>query len=153
MGKISVENDSVFRVALPGYDVSSVTPEQCSVHSGFDYPKIEESMEGYQIITMPSSIPAGKNAIITINHNYGYIPSWLVYLDDVDNNMQTDFARLPFTEDISGDWMFVVEMTTTQMKITLSYQDYWGLGNMTSADFPTVPGKRFGFKYQIWVND
>lgn len=153
MGKISVETDEVFRVSLQGKDVSSTTPEDFAVHSGFDYPKIEEHLEGYNIVTMPSSIPEGDNTILTINHNYGYVPSWLVFLDDIDGNMGTEFARLPFTEALPIDWQFRVDMTTTQMKIVLQYVDIWGVGNMTPTDYPNIPGKRFAFKWQIWVND
>ncbi len=153
MGKISVETDSVFRVSLPGYDVETATPEQCSIHSGFDYPKIEEHLEGYNIVTMASSIPAGDNTVLTIDHSYGYVPSWLVFLDDIDDNLTTNFARLPFTEALPIDWYFKVEMSTTQMKIVLHYDDLGGVGNMTSVDYPTIPGKRFAFKWQCWVND
>lgn len=153
MAKISVENDKIFRVSLPGYDVSTATPEQCALHSGFDYPKIEEHLEGYEVITMPSSIPEGANTVLTINHNYGYVPSWLVYLDDIDNNMNTEFARLPFTQAMPADWEFRVDSTTTQLKIVFYYVDIWGVGNMTPTDYPNIPGKRFGFKWQVWVND
>jgi len=153
MGKISLETDKIFRISLPGYNVHTATPEQCAVHSGFDYPKIEESLEGYDIITMPSSMPAGANTVLTIDHNYGYIPSWLVYLDDIDDNMVTEFARLPFTEALPVDWQFRVDMTTTQMKIVLYYVDILGVGNMTAADYPNIAGQRFAFKYQIWIND
>lgn len=153
MGKISIETDEVFRVSLPEKGIGSTSPEDFAVHSGFDYPKIEESLEGYNIITMPSSIPEGSNAVLTIDHNYGYIPSWLVFLDDIDNNMTTEFARLPFTEALPVDWQFRVDMTTTQMKIVLYYVDIWGVGNMTPTDYPNIPGKRFAFKWQVWVND
>lgn len=153
MGKISVENDKIFKISLPGYDAKDATPEQCSVHSGFDYPKIPEQLEGYNIITMASSIPEGDNVVLTIDHNFGYTPCWLVYLDDIDDNFVTEFARLPFTEALPIDWQFRVDMSSTQMKIIFMYDDIWGVGNMTTTDYPNIPTKRFAFKYQIWVND
>lgn len=153
MGKISVETDKIFKISLSGYDAETVTPEQCPVHSGFDYPKIEEQFEGYSTATVPTSVPEGNTTLITITHNYGYKPSWLVFLDDIDNNLTTNFARLPFTEAVPVDWFFAVEPSTTDIKIVLHYDDIWGVGNMTPTDYPNIAGKRFAFKYQVWVND
>ena len=80
MAKISVENDNAFKVSLPGYDVDTATPEQCAIHSGFDYPKIEENLEGYEAVTLPNSISAGTTDIKVITHNYGYIPNAFVFI-------------------------------------------------------------------------
>lgn len=153
MGKISDENDKVFVITLPGFDVDTAEPEECSIHSGFDYPKIEEQNEGYDIVTIPSSVAPGDTTVLTKTHNYGYAPCWFVFLDDIDNNLNVDFAKLPFTEAMPVDWFFRVETTTTQMKVILHYDDLWGVGNMTPTDYHNIPGKRFGFKWQIWVND
>lgn len=149
MGKISIDTDKIFRVSLEGKEASSTIPEDFAVHGGFDYPKVEEHLEGYSIVTLPASIPEGNTTVLTINHNYGYKPSWLVYIDDVDNNLLSKFARLPYTEGNPPFWTFRVDMTTTQMKIVFRYDDWWGSGDLT---IPPA-GCRFGFKWQIWVND
>lgn len=147
MGKISTETDEVFRVSLPGKEALSSTPEDLAIHSGFDYPKIEEHLEGYNIVTFPNSVPNGNTVLFTVNHNYGYKPSWLVFIDDIDDNLLTEFARLPYTESLPVNTQFYVEMTTTQMKIMFRYDDFWGDGDLNTT------GLRYGFKWQIWVND
>lgn len=148
MGKISVENDKVFRISLPGKDVQSTSPEDFAVHSGFDYPKIEESLEGYIIVTAPATIPTGDTVLTTINHNLGYVPFFMVYLDDLDNNYTTEFARLPFTESVPVFWQYYVVPTTTQLKICIYNSGDWG--DITAPDVPA--SVRVGIKYQVWIN-
>ena len=46
MASISTEDDKIFRVSISGEDVHTSEPEDFSVHSGFDYPKMEESFVG-----------------------------------------------------------------------------------------------------------
>lgn len=149
MGKISVETDEVFRISLPEKDVDSTTLEDFAVHSGFDYPKIEESLEGYTTVTAPNSIPTGTTVLATIDHNYGYIPFYQVFLDDIDNVYNTEFAKLPFTQGAPVFWVYYVVPSTTQLKICI-YNNGGG-GTISAPDMPA--GKRVAFKYQIWVND
>lgn len=149
MGKISVETDEVFRVSLPGKGVDSTVPEDFAVHSGFDYPKIEEHLEGYDLVTAPNTIPTGDTVLLTIDHNYGYIPHWMVYLDDIDNVYVTEFSRLPFTESVPVYWQYYVVPSTTQLKICI--YNSGAFGNIVAPDAPA--GKRVGIKWQCWVND
>lgn len=149
MGKISVETDNIFRVSLPGYDVFTATPEQCSVHSGFDYPKIEETLEGYELVTAPNTIGTGTTVLKTITHNLGYIPFFQVFLDDVDDVYNTEFAKLPFTEGVPVYWVYYVIPSTTQLQIGI-YNSGDG-GDITAPDMPA--GKRVGLKWAIWIND
>lgn len=148
MGKVSVETDKVFRVSLPGYDAHTATPEEHSVHSGLDYPKIEEHLEGYSLVTAPNTITTGDTVLLTINHNYGYVPYFLVYMDDVDNIYTTDFAKLPYTSDAVAGWTYYVVVSTTQLKVCIYYNGAWG--NIVAPDEPA--GKRIGIKYQVWIN-
>lgn len=149
MAKISVETDSVLRVSLPGYNVETATPEQCAIHSGFDYPKIEESMEGYELVTAPNTIGTGTTILKTIIHNFGYIPFFQVYLDDVDNNYNTDFAKLPFTQEVPVYWFYYAIPSITQLQIALYNSGDWG--DIVAPNSPA--GKRVGFKWAIWIND
>lgn len=139
MGKISDESDKVFRVSLTGKDVNTCEPEECAVHSGFDYPKIEESMEGFSTVTFPSTIPAGTTTLLTITHNYGYVPFYNCYLGD-----GSDLYKLPLTFDALVTSTFFITPSTTDVKIQF-YTQY------SSTDKPA--GGTFGIKYQIWVND
>lgn len=157
MGKTSQENDKMFKVSLSGYDVDTATPEQCAVHSGFDYPKIEEHLEGYEEVTIPNSVPAGFTVLKTITHNYGYKPNVLVYIQIIDKDpalygTDADFMMLPyFFVDPAFLW-YEYEITTTQLKIGLRYEDTLGGGNLTPGS-GSPAGKKVAFKWQVWVND
>jgi len=150
MGKISVETDNVFKISLPGYDVNTATPEQCAVHSGFDYPKIEESLEGYEEITLPSSISPGVTTLKTITHNYGYVPNVLVYIDTLGGGLYgTQFEILPYIFTTPVDLWYEYDVTSTQLKINIHFADIFGGGATT---YPPA-GDTVGFKWQVWVND
>lgn len=149
MGKTSVETDEVFRVSLPGKGIESAVPEDFTVHSGFDYPKIEEHLEGYVTVTAPNTIGTGTTVLATIDHDYGYIPFYQVFLDDIDNVYNTEFAKLPFTQEVPVYWIYYVVPSTTQLKICIFNSGVFG--NIVAPNMPA--GKRVAFKYQVWVND
>jgi len=147
MGKISVDNDKAFLISLSGYDVNSATPEQMAVHSGFDYPKIEEDMVGVVDYTVPASVSAGTIVIATIDHNLGYVPKVVCFVQDIDNVFRTEYAILPYLTDYgltTGD-VFHCTVNTTQLKLTYVID--------STATSPGTLGHDFKFKYQIWVND
>lgn len=142
MSKISVDTDKVFRISLPGKDVNSTDPLDFAVHSGFDYPKIEEDLVGTYEYTVPATLTTGTKGVLTVTHNLGYIPCAVCFMEDLDNITPTEFATLPFYEGFSGNY-FQAYSTSTQFKIEF-YVDF------TASDWR---GKDFKFKYQIWVND
>lgn len=156
MGKISVETDKVFKISLPGYDVDTATPEQCAVHSGFDYPKIEESLEGYEEVTLASTIPGGTHILKIITHNYGYKPNALVFIDTKGAIVfDTDFDILPYAFTDPIFYWFDFEVTDTELKIEFIYNDP---GMPFGGDLVVDPGyspagETVGFKWQVWVND
>jgi len=148
MGKISVETDDAFKVTLPGYDVETATPEQCAIHSGFDYPKTEEGDTEYIELTTSSSLAAGTTVLKTVTHDLGYIPNVLVYIDvDPSNTGLSEFSILPYIFTTPAFAWFDIEVTTTQLKITFENQS----GGAWSGMWPA--SSNLGFKYQIWVND
>ena len=150
MGKISVETDRVLKISLPGYNADTATPEQCAVHSGFDYPKIEEDLEGYEEVTLPSSIAPGTTVLKTITHNYGYKPNVLVYIDTLSGGIYgTQFEILPYIFTTPVDMWYDIEVTNTQLKIVLKFADIFGGG---TSIYPPA-GETVGFKWQVWVND
>lgn len=145
MGKISVETDEVFRVSLPGKEVNSTTLEDFAVHSGFDYPKIEEDLVGIVDYTVPLSTAPNTYTVATINHNLGYIPCTQCFVQDIDGVSASQFAMLPDSDGYSGNH-FTCYATTTQFVIQYIVTD--------DEMFPeSWPGYDFKFKYQIWVND
>ena len=67
------------KIALPGYDAKTATPEQCAVHSS--YPplksKANQSPPHYATlrVNFTRSQPQGSWVThYTFNHNYGYVP-------------------------------------------------------------------------------
>ena len=143
MAKISDENDSVFRVSLPGEDVYSTSPGDFAEHSGFDYPKIEEDLVGIVDYTVPDSLSVQDYTIATVTHNLGYSPCAFCFVQDIDSVGPTQFASLPFPDSVLGENYFFAYTTSTQFIIKMR------VGNTTSI----WTGADFKFKYQIWVND
>lgn len=142
MGKISVESDKVFRITLPGKNINSTDMLDYAVHSGFDYPKMEEDNVGTYTYTVPATLTAGTKAVLTINHNQGYIPCAECFMEDVDGVTPSKFATLPFYEGFSGNY-FQAYTTATQFKIEF-------IVGWTDSDWR---GHDFTFKYRVWVND
>ena len=157
MGKTSVESDKMFKVSLVGYNAQEATPEQCAVHSGFDYPKIEEHLEGYEEVTIPNTVSAGFTVLKTVNHNYGYKPNVLVYIRIIDKDSalygtDADFMMLPYFFIDPAILWYEYDVTTTQLKIGLKYEDLFGGGDETPGAVGPA-GKKVAFKWQVWVND
>lgn len=145
MGKISVETDKVFRISLPDKDISSTDPLDFAVHSGFDYPKMEEDFVGYFSFTFPGSVSAGEYSIKTVTHNLGYMPMSLTFIGDVGGVPSDSFARLPINVYPYSAGSFLAYSTTTEFKIVANL--------VTPFDIAEVAGKTYNFKYQIWIND
>jgi hypothetical protein len=146
MGKISVETDKTFRVSLPGKSADSTDMLDFAVHSGFDYPKMEEDLVGVVNYTVPASVSATTYNILTVTHNLGYIPCSVCFMEDVDNITPTEFATLPFYEGLTLN-RFEAYATSTQFKIDVVFvDDGWGF-------YTDWEGKEFNFKYSVFIND
>ncbi len=147
MGKISVEDDKMCKISLPGYDVDSATPEQCAYHSGFTYEFIKNGLEGYITYTSPNPIVANTTyTVATITHNLGYVPEFQVFMSEPFWGFANTFAELPYSYDASLG--YVAKVSTTELKILLVYT-----GDINITDPAVGPiGKDYGFKYQIFVN-
>ena len=78
-------NDWGLKISLPGYDVKTATPEQCSVHSSYDSLKVKldanNPQEGNILVTFKDNPPAGTYNIYTIHHGYNYIPTYYFFFD------------------------------------------------------------------------
>jgi len=141
MGKISVETDTSFLITLPGFDVSTADPEDFAIHSGFDYPKIEEDNVGIYDYTVPATLTIQTYNVLTVSHNQDYIPCAICFMEDVDGVTATEFATLPFYEGNSGNY-FKCYTTATQFKI--DFVVAWATSDWRGHDFK--------FKYQCWIN-
>lgn len=72
-------SDYGFKVSLPGYDVSTATPEQCAVHSG--YPpfksKTNQTPPHFATVSVDFTATITQNltqTLYSISHGYTYIP-------------------------------------------------------------------------------
>lgn len=143
MAKISVTTDKMLKISLPDEDTSSTDMLDFAVHSGFDYPKMEEDFVGYFTYTFAASPSTGTTTIKTVTHNLGYKPMSIAFIGDILGS--GTFARLPIPVYDFSFQSFRAYTTTTQFIIEVGLDD--------SFDVDEVKGKTFKFKYQIWVND
>ncbi len=81
-------SENKFIVTLKGYNVETATPEQCSVHSDYPIPKMED--RNYKTIkyTFASNPGAGTLNLVTITHGYNYIPMSIVFAEDTSGTGQ-----------------------------------------------------------------
>jgi hypothetical protein len=75
------------KVALPGYDVTTATPEQCAVHSDYNCPKIDATKNHFLTVPIffihepPQDLTPNattETILQVVPHEYKYIPQlWL----------------------------------------------------------------------------
>lgn len=90
----------VAKVSLPGYDVNTATPEQCSIHS--DYPPLKAKLgqDDPHVATLEVDFTATvtqnvTHTVYSFNHGYGYVPlnfSSIVFNDGTQDVVGIGFA-------------------------------------------------------------
>lgn len=98
------------KVSLPGYDVSTATPEQCSIHSSYPPLKAKLGQTTPHIATLVVDFTGGivqnvTHTLYTVPHGYGYIPFTLanIVLDDgVSQTVGTGYAGVGATLAINA---------------------------------------------------
>lgn len=79
-------NDFGIKVALPGFDVKTATPEQCSMHSSYPHLKLQRPTSGKNYFntlsyTFASNPASGSTTnIFTLAHGYGYKPACMGFV-------------------------------------------------------------------------
>jgi len=146
MGVVSTSDDKLFISSLPGYSAITDDQEDMAVHSGFEYPKMDEDLVGTIEYTVPAYTSDQDYTITTVTHNYGYMPLCQCFVEDLDGMMPTEFAILPLYDGFTAS-RFICYTTTTQF--VLIYKA------ITAAPLasPQWDGSDWLFKYQIWAND
>ena len=146
------------KVALPGYDVATALPHQCSIHSSYPCPKIDSSKGGYLpdgqsdihdakhgasiTITFANNPPNDAETILfSINHNLGYIPMAIARGVFTDGSTFALEGTLPI--EPTGTISFFTETTTTHFYIKMYYNVGWG----------SMSGQAVGISYQLFVED
>lgn len=77
------------KISLPGHDVTTATPEQCSIHSSYPPPKAKLGQSSPHVAKLYVDFTATVTQAVThtlyrIPHGYGYIPFTLsnIYFDN-----------------------------------------------------------------------
>ena len=103
----------VIRVALPGYNaLTDNDPRHFSLMSDQDNILIKELIRG------TTTVDGGDT--VSINHNLGYIPVVLVFMEAADGTVGTS-GRWFQLHGIDSNWLFGITVTTTDLNIISSY--------------------------------
>lgn len=133
------------KVALPGYDVATATPEQCAIHSSYASPKVKIDATprhyGTVRITFNSNPPNGATTTLyTLAHGYSYTPMALASGTYANFSGQYD-GTLPF--EPTATFQAFVETDETNMYIKVYYEAGWG----------SIIGDTLTVSYQIFAEN
>lgn len=146
MARQSTPTDEALILTLDGYDTETATPEQCAVHSGFDYPKINEENENYTEVPIATPFPEGITNLVSFTfEDNGYQHAHIAYvkIDEFVSGIKADtYAMLPITW-LGGFGIKSYTTTAGVFKIDF-FNDTGGILDLGSFTFK--------FKYQIWDN-
>lgn len=121
-------NDFGFKVSLPGFDVKTATPEQCSVHSS--YPplkaKLSQSPPHFANIYVDFLLIVAQNVdhtVYSFNHGYSYTPTCISVLNFIDSggNSLSGIGEIA----VGATLLIEAKVTSTQFLITLYDNATW----------------------------
>ncbi len=147
MARQSTPTDKEFIVPLENYDTETATPEQCAVHSGFDYPKTREENEKFVEVEITAPFDEGRTNILTVNFDdkeYKHCHVAWVELSPIMYVRPGTYGLLPVFFGDNPFWM--ESYTTPDSKLKIDFINYTG-GSLDLGSFT------FQFKYQIWDNE
>jgi hypothetical protein len=128
-----------FKIALPGYDVATATPEQCAVHSKYASPKVKIDATprhyGSVKITFSSNPPNDvTTTLYTVPHGYSYTPFALASGTFADGSSSYD-GTLPL--EPTATLNAIIETDATNMYIKIFYNTGWGsiIGNTLTVSY------------------
>lgn len=141
-------SDFGLKISLPGVDVKTATPEQCSIHTSYDSLKVridnQNPQEGNILITFNDTPSAGTYNITTIHHGYGYIPAYYFFFDTLSSNTQTD-AEVGSIFGLDADHASIFQAIPDDQNITFNL--------VTDGVFDTLAGKFYAFRFYVFAND
>lgn len=121
-------NDFGFKISLPGFDVQTATPEQCSVHSSYpplksktnqDPPHFAE-LDVRFTATLPQNVTTTAYAI---NHGYNYVPATIPSMSFVDDFGGT-YAGIGFI-GVGATLVIKAYATSTQFIVSIYDNNSW----------------------------
>lgn len=142
------------KISLPGFDVSSASPEQCAIDSNYDTFKVDSHSSpphfGIIKITFNNNPPTGTSTIFSMPHNYSHRPSLLTHFDTGPNFPATAGGVITghiALNSFNTSWI-ECNVTDTQMKVDVRNNgstDFSGAALAALGDgiYPTVMTLRF----------
>lgn len=132
-------NDFGFKVSLPGFDVKTATPEQCSVHSS--YPplkaKLNQTPAHFASIHVDFLLIVAQNidhTIYSFNHGYGYVPTCIALLTFHPGGGST-FSGIGEVA-VGSTLLIEAKVTSTQFLLTLYDNAMWtGAGKSLDVSY------------------
>lgn len=126
-----------------GADITSTSPLDYALHSSYDTMKMAEEHVGLSNYTFDTEPGADTTTnILTIAHGLSFVPSALVYVEDVTSDV---FSTLRYNLSLIDVQRFIYYTDSTNFKI-----DY-----VVGASGPlrNINGDTFNFKYYIFSNN
>jgi hypothetical protein len=126
-------NEIGFKLSLPGYDVKTATPEQCSVHSDFAtlLAKLDKTPTHIATVTVDftGTVTQGvTHTLYAISHGYNYTPLCIpsiVFRDQPSGVLFSSVGHL----GIGTGLVINAYCTSTQFLITIFDQFNWTNSN------------------------
>lgn len=152
-------NDYALIISEPGYDADNCPPENTIFDTRYDTPKaiIDTANPTVRRVTFifTTTPPVGNTTLYEVNHNYGYRPLTLSYLDrKVSSTPTMGQTSGHFYVAVTGIWwlgQIVVKSNTTKTWFEFQRTAY-DPGSMFPADID-MTGKTFTFNLYIFAND
>lgn len=144
--------DAGLKISLPGFDVKTATPEQCTIDSDYPTPKIRTDASpahfGYFTYTFASNPTVNATLNLkTVAHGYGHTPIMICYYQQTNVDYQTGFKVLPWFYTSSNAYLYVLAYTDgTNFKI-----DFHRGTDGDFLDATDFTGLTFNFKFYIFA--
>ena len=143
-------SDFGFKVSLPGYDVKSATPEQCSIHSSYDSFKVPVNTQTSQVgnikFTITKDPGIGTWPITQIHHGYGYIPAVYFFYDERGSTaLVGSLTDLSYAFGLDEDGIDTLEVVPDTQNVTFQLVE-------TGTSLLTFP-QTYSFRFSIFAND
>lgn len=140
-----------FKISLPGYNVETATPEQCSVDSAYDSFKIKLDPDNPQfgniVVTFTDNPGVGTYPIYTIHYGYDYIPAYYLFFDVQDSSqvLTEETGNFFALDELDGSYFQAILDTDTQ-DINISFV-------VTAGASVDVTNNFFAFRFYVFAND
>lgn len=142
-------SDYGLKISLPGIDVKTATPEQCSIHSSYDSLKIKldnaNPQEGNILITFTDTPTAGTYNITTIHHGYDYIPAYYFFFDvrGSSNNLGVEVGnQFPLDESVDAYFEAIPDSQNIVFNLVI-----------TPFSSDVLINHYYAFRYYVFAND